>query len=66
MHALFAKAAFRSKLFSFLVKGRAVRLVHDGVPDRQALTRTDVAEHDLTEAMRLHGMTDITISRSLT
>ena len=59
MHALFAKAAFRSKLFSFLVKGRAVLLVRDGVPDPQGLRKTDVAEHDLAEALRLHGMTDV-------
>jgi uncharacterized membrane protein YcaP (DUF421 family) len=57
MHALFAAIAFRSKAFSFLVKGRAKPIVRDGEPDPRMLRRTHTAGHDVAEALRLHGVT---------
>ena len=58
MHGVLAAAAFRSKLFAFLVKGTAALLIRDGVPQQEALRKTDVADHDIDEALRLHGMTE--------
>ena len=58
MHGVFAAAAFRSRLFSLLVKGRAELLIRDGEPDAKALRKTHVADHDIDEALRLHGVVD--------
>ena len=58
LHATFAAVSFRSKSFSFLVKGRAKLLIRDATPDRRQLRLSHVAEHDVDEALRLHGITD--------
>lgn len=58
LHGVFAALGFRWKAFSWLVKGEATVLYRDGTPDRHALRRTCVAEHDMDEALRLHGMTE--------
>ena len=56
MHGVFAATAFRSAIFSLLVKGRAELLIRDGEPNSSALRKTHVADHDIDEALRLHGL----------
>ena len=50
-------AAFYSHRFGDVVKGAETELVHDGVVDRPAMRAHHISEHDLAEAMRLHGQT---------
>jgi uncharacterized membrane protein YcaP (DUF421 family) len=57
LHAAFAALSFRSRIFSLFVKGRAKILVRDATPDRRQLRLSHVAEHDIDEALRLHGIT---------
>jgi uncharacterized membrane protein YcaP (DUF421 family) len=58
LHAVFAAVSFRSRWFSFLVKGRAKMLMRDAAPDRRQMRLSHVAEHDIDEALRLHGITE--------
>ena len=55
LHGVFAWTSFRSKFIAVLVKGRPTLLLRDGTPDRDALRKTQVAEHDLSEAFRMNG-----------
>jgi uncharacterized membrane protein YcaP (DUF421 family) len=55
LHGLFAWTSFRSKFVALLVKGRPTLLLRDGTPDRDALRKTQVTDHDLSEAFRMNG-----------
>jgi uncharacterized membrane protein YcaP (DUF421 family) len=57
-HAMLASAAHRWTAFGHFVKGRERRLVEDGRPIREAMRNANVTEHDLEEALRLHGGID--------
>ena len=57
LHALFAAVSFRWHFFSYLVKGKAKPIIRDGVPDETQLRRSHITEHDVDEALRLHGLT---------
>ncbi len=59
IHWLLAALAIRFDWLGPLVKGSAVRLITDGVVDRDAMRRSGVAEHDLEQALRSQaGVTD--------
>jgi uncharacterized membrane protein YcaP (DUF421 family) len=56
MHWLFSFGASRSHRFGNLVKGRPRVLVRDGEPDRDAMRRAHITEHDLDEDLRTEGL----------
>jgi uncharacterized membrane protein YcaP (DUF421 family) len=56
MHWLFSLMAYRRHGFGALVKGRPRVLVRDGEPDRDAMRRAHVTEHDLEEDLRSEGL----------
>ena len=56
MHWLFSFGASRSHRFGDLVKGRPRVLVRDGKPDRDAMRRAHITEHDLDEDLRTEGL----------
>ena len=56
MHWLFSFGASRSHGFGNLVKGRPRVLVRDGKPDRDAMRRAHITEHDLDEDLRTEGL----------
>lgn len=66
LHAIFAALAFRSQSFSFLVKGKPKTLMQEAEADRRQMRLSHVAEHDIDEALRLHGLTDRGCVRLLT
>jgi uncharacterized membrane protein YcaP (DUF421 family) len=55
LHAIIAKLAFVSDRFGFFVKGEALTIVTDGVPDREKMAKAKVSEKDLMEEARLNG-----------
>jgi uncharacterized membrane protein YcaP (DUF421 family) len=57
MHWIVGFGAYWSHAFGDVVKGSDSELVHDGVIDRRAMRAHHISEHDLAEAMRLHGQT---------
>lgn len=59
MHGLFARIAYRSHGFGNLIKGVQTVLVRDGKIDEEGCRKFTITEHDLKQALRLHGMTDI-------
>ena len=56
MHWLFSLASWRWHGFGALVKGRPRVLVRDGEPDRAAMRRSHITEHDLEEDLRGEGL----------
>src|SRR5215207_1815928 len=55
MHWLFSLLSYRSHAFGNLVKGRPRTLIRDGAPDRDAMRRAHITEHDLDEDLRAEG-----------
>ena len=55
LHRLVALWARASHTFGILVKGRSDVLVRDGQPDRPAMKRNRISDHDLLEDLRLNG-----------
>ena len=58
LYSAMSLAAWRFDTLSWLVKGRPVRLIHDGEVDRRALRRAQLGDRDLTESLRLEGIRD--------
>lgn len=58
MHGVLTWFAARTGWLGPMLKGRPVRIVLDGEPDRRVLRRHGVGEHDLEEALRQGGLTD--------
>jgi uncharacterized membrane protein YcaP (DUF421 family) len=56
MHWVFSFGASRWHGFGNLVKGRPRVLVRDGKPDRDAMRRAHITEHDLDEDLRAEGL----------
>jgi uncharacterized membrane protein YcaP (DUF421 family) len=56
MHWLFSLGSYRSHGFGNLVKGRPSVLIRDGEPDRDAMRRSHITEHDLDEDLRAEGL----------
>jgi uncharacterized membrane protein YcaP (DUF421 family) len=56
MHWLFSFVAWRWHGFGIAVKGRPRTLVRDGAPDRDAMRRAHITEHDLDEDLRTEGL----------
>ena len=56
MHWLLSLASWRWHGFGALVKGRPRVLVRDGEPDRDAMRRSHITEHDLEEDLRGEGL----------
>lgn len=69
LHVLLSHAVARSPRLSRLVEGTPVRLVRDGMLDRQARLRHGVSESDLCEALReknLAGLDDLARVKEMT
>lgn len=49
IHELFAKLAYHSKFFGFLVKGRAKQLILNGELNRKVMQMSNITEEDLLE-----------------
>lgn len=58
-HWLFTWMAVRWHAFGKLIKGHAVLLVREGMPLDDNLSSTHMSIHDLEEALRLHGVSDM-------
>ena len=54
-HWLVSAIGFRSHAFGMLFKGHETLLVRDGQIDRAAMKKSHITEHDLEEALRVHG-----------
>jgi uncharacterized membrane protein YcaP (DUF421 family) len=59
LHWLLAQTAARSKRLGRLIEGWPTPLVEHGRPDRAALLRWSVSESDLAEALRAHGLQNL-------
>lgn len=59
LYWLLARLAVRSPLVGYLVKGEAVHLTRNGVIDDEAMLRASVSRHDLEEAARRHGISNL-------
>jgi uncharacterized membrane protein YcaP (DUF421 family) len=57
-HWVLSWASFRSHGFGNLVKGEARLLIRDGRPEREAMRRAHITEHDLDEDLRAEGLDD--------
>ena len=64
-HRVIALVSARSKSFSTLVNGRPRTLVQDGRPDRQAMRKALVSDEDLAQALRHHGLQELTDIRQM-
>ena len=54
-----AALAYRSHHIGLLVKGAPRQLVRDGAILEPAMRRSGISRHDLEEALREHGMSDL-------
>ena len=54
-HWVLSAIAFRSHRFGTMVKGRERTLVKDGVIQWDEMKKAHISEHDLREALRIHG-----------
>lgn len=59
LYAGMSALAPRSALLSRLVKGRPIKLIEAGEIDWQAMRRAQLGQHDITEQLRLNGVTDV-------
>lgn len=59
LHGILAWIAARMPAFGYLIKGRGHLIVKDGREIQHALRRNSVGQHDLTEALRLSGVSSI-------
>jgi uncharacterized membrane protein YcaP (DUF421 family) len=58
-HWLVTKATYRWHALGTLLKGRAVPLVENGVPDRERMRLSHISDHDLDEQLRLNGLESV-------
>ena len=58
VHWIISAIAFRNHRFGQFVKGRVYQLVVDGAMDRRVMSRTQITERDLAEALRERGYPD--------
>src|SRR5215207_6109697 len=58
VHWVLSWASFRSHGFGNLVKGEPRLLIRDGRPEREAMRRAHITEHDLDEDSRAEGLDD--------
>jgi uncharacterized membrane protein YcaP (DUF421 family) len=58
LHRFFAWVACRSHAFGKLIKGSPAVIVENGRPDRLAMRRNQISEHDLEEDLRLDARLD--------
>jgi len=58
LHWILSAIAFRSHRFGLFVKGKVIQLVVDGEIDWRAMSRTQITERDLAEALRSRGKKD--------
>ncbi|OWY06851.1 YetF domain-containing protein [Thioclava sp. IC9] len=56
LHSVLAALAPRSEFLSYIIKGRPVRLISNGVVDWEAAEKSRLGERDLTEQLRLKGL----------
>ncbi|MDF3063943.1 MAG: hypothetical protein K0S06_4052 [Microvirga sp.] len=56
MHWLFSFVAYYWHGFGIAVKGQPRVLIRDGAPDRNAMRRAHITEHDLHEDLRTEGL----------
>lgn len=56
LHCVLAALAPRSEFLSYIIKGRPVRLISNGVVDWEAAEKSRLGERDLTEQLRLKGL----------
>lgn len=66
LHCLLAMATMRSNWLSRFVKGKPDVLVRDGIVDDQALSRNEISDNDLSEALRLKGIDHVREARLVT
>jgi uncharacterized membrane protein YcaP (DUF421 family) len=59
MHWAFSALAVRSAVFGKLIKGRSLLLVRGGAVDEDALCDAHMTTRDLMEALRGHGVSDV-------
>jgi uncharacterized membrane protein YcaP (DUF421 family) len=59
MHGLLAWIAARMPVVGYLIKGRGKLIVKDGREIQKALRRNSVGHHDLSEALRLNGVSSM-------
>ncbi len=53
LHRILAVLAFHNKKLSTFIKGKEIKLVSDGKPDRESMKKTNVTEQDILEASRI-------------
>lgn len=58
-HWLLGFMTYHSDTVGRIIKGRADRIVEDGEVLRDSLHKHHLSEHDLEEALRLHGIDDM-------
>ncbi len=56
LHRLLAQLAVKSRLLSWLLKGRPKALIVDGVLQPKVMRQEAITSHDLEEAARLRGL----------
>lgn len=59
LHWAFSALAVRSAAFGRVIKGRSRLLVHDGAVDEDALCDAHMTARDLMEALREHGVSEL-------
>lgn len=59
LHTLFSMLAPRSEAFSWLAKGRPVRLIRNGEVDWAVARRNFLGPRDITEHLRLKGLRNV-------
>lgn len=58
-HGLFTSLGARSHFFGDMTKGHSVQLIEDSRLLADNMKRSHISEHDLLEAARLHGLSDL-------
>ena len=58
LYSLLTVLSRRFEPLSWLVKGRSIRVINDGEVDHRAMRKAQLGKHDLSENLRLKGVTD--------
>ena len=58
-HWLVTKATYRWHALGTMLKGRAVPLVENGIPNRERMRLSHISDHDLDEQLRLNGLESV-------
>lgn len=56
LHRLLARASYRWPAFARLIKGPAVVLLREGVPDQRAMRKHGISDADLAESLRMENV----------